>query len=752
MTMNDMNEAAPKMRWQFLRNWYKRRKMADRFAVFVAFLIVISAIITFFAFKESSPIGGDANNVTILLLVNLSLLLLLIALILRRVVQLWLRRKQGIAGSRLHLRLAVLFSVLAVVPSFIVAVTSLTFLFTGIQSWFSERVRTAITDSREVAEAYLDEHRDAIRGDILAMANNINSKAALLMVDENRMNLTLAGESQIRGLTEAQIFDGSNRVLGQYGFLLGFEFDPISETDLEKANQDEIVLLISEDEDRVRALIKLARFVDAYLVVGRPLDPEVLSRVDATTTAVDEYEQLVSVQSRLQVTGTFIYVMVVLLLLVLAIWIGLHIATRFITPVASLISAAELIRAGDLSVRVEEEAAVDELVVLARAFNRMAQQLKTHRQDLMVANAQLDNRRRFIETVVEGVTAGVIGLDEKQRFTLVNSAAMDILDQCEDTHLIGLSFQDILPEMAELIEKAHAKPGRVVEGEIQLTRARKTTRQLLVKIFADHDDQDVKSYVVTFDDVTELVGAQRKAAWADVARRIAHEIKNPLTPIQLSAERLKRRYLKQIEDGADVFEVCTDTIIRQVQSIGRMVDEFSSFARMPQPVMRAVRLNKLLDEILFLSKSGNPDIQYHINHLPVDVVCYVDREQISQLFINLLQNAADAIEGRKFEAEQDYVGEISVSVTYGREAETDVTVLIEDNGIGLPDERGNLTEPYVTTREKGTGLGLAIVKKILEDHEGILQLSDREDGQRGALVSVSLPVREAEEQDALENA
>ena len=396
---------------------------------------------------------------------------------------------------------------------------------------------------------------------------------------------------------------------------------------------------------------------------------------------------------------------------------------------SALIDAAEKVRGGDLSARVDAEAASDELRSLSRAFNRMVSQLGAQRHDLMEVNSELDERRRFTEAVLAGVSAGVIGLDLNGAVELPNRSAMEFLEQ-ESVDLIGKSLGDVVPEMAELMEAAKRRPDRSVQDEMTLHRGGRT-RTLLVRISAESNaDSAVTGYVVTFDDITELASAQRKAAWADVARRIAHEIKNPLTPIQLSAERLKRKYLKQITSDPETFVTCTDTIIRQVGDIGRMVDEFSSFARMPAPVIKSENLGEILRQSLFMARTGYPKVSFQAEipkeSLPIDC----DGRLIGQAMTNLLKNAVEAIDGR--EGEDLAPGLITLAVVR-RGSELDV--VIDDNGKGLPaEQRDRLTEPYVTTRAKGTGLGLAIVKKIMEDHGGELILEDHADGEAGARV------------------
>jgi two-component system nitrogen regulation sensor histidine kinase NtrY len=476
---------------------------------------------------------------------------------------------------------------------------------------------------------------------------------------------------------------------------------------------------------------------EAFLLIGKQVDPEALAYVEQTKGAVADYRALEGRRSQLQLIFTAIYVTVAVLLLMAAVWIGLVFADTLVRPLRELIMASERVRAGDLSYRVQGSDSTDELGSLARSFNRMTNQLESQRRELIEANRQLDQRRQFTETVLSGVSAGVLGLDQDGRVHLPNRSATDLLGRSVD-ELVGHSLEAAVPEMADLIESARSRQGRVVEGQVKIRRHGEM-RTLLARIAAERLDGEIQGFVVTFDDVTELLSAQRKAAWADVARRIAHEIKNPLTPIQLSAERLKRKYLKQITDDPQTFITCTETIVRQVGDIGRMVDEFSAFARMPTPVMKTIDLSETCQQALFLQRNAHAKIGFAFSQPDSRPLVPCDSRQLSQAVTNLLQNAADAIEGRLAAGHDLPKGQVRMVLDY---ADDEAWITVEDNGKGLPAvDRDRLTEPYVTTRTKGTGLGLAIVKKIMEDHGGRLVLEDRPGG--GARVSLVFPLEQA---------
>lgn len=715
-----------------LRVWSRRRALGRKLALGLTLAVIASGIATYAVLSSGGPLRGpNPQTVFSMLSLDLVFMLLLAALIGRRLLRVWAQRRAGTAGARLHVRLVLLFSVVAITPAILVAAFSALVINFGVEQWFNKRVSTAVDESLAVAKAYLEEHQQVIGGDALAMANDINREGPALLRNPYRLTQMVGAQAAVRGLSEAIVFDSTKQILARAGLAFSMELsiDGIPQWALERASSGEVAVLTNSGDQRVRALVKLeGSLIDCYLYVGRAVDPKVIDHMDRTSRAVAEYKQLELTRSGLEVTFSAIFVMVALLLLLAAMWIGLTLATQMATPIIRLIDAAERVRTGDLSARVADEGAVDELGSLSRAFNRMIGQLDTQRQDLMTANRELDERRRFSEAVLAGVSAGVIGLDRQGVVELPNRYAAEYLSMNPED-MIGRPLEDLVPELASLFGTVRRRPERSVQDEIKVVRDGRT-RTLLIRIVAEQDEWEVTGFVVTIDDMTELLSAQRKAAWADVARRIAHEIKNPLTPIQLSAERLKRKYLKQIESDPETFQNCTDTIIRQVGDIGRMVDEFSAFARMPVPVMKQDDLVETVNQAVFLAKTGYPQVSFECSFAGTVVKVPCDTRQISQALTNLLKNAVEAIGGR--EGENLPKGRVAVRVEQRLGC---VVVSVEDNGRGLPvDQRDRLTEPYVTTRAKGTGLGLAIVKKIMEDHGGELMLEDVDGG--GARVSL----------------
>ncbi len=713
-----------------VRNWAGRIGLWRKITITLAVAAPASGIATYLALTKSPPFGAHPDAVLPLLYLDLSLLLLLAALVLKRLVEVWAERRRGLAGSRLQIRLVALFSLIAVLPTIIVAVFSYLFFSFGIESWFSDKVRTAITESVAVADAYVKEHQQAIRADALAMANNLNHNASVLSLNPQYIAPVLTMQAAMRGLTEAAIVDSRGHMLVRTGLAFALGFEDVSKDAIRRASEGEVVIMTDDQDQRVRALVRLDQFSDLYLYVGRFIEAKVLKHRQETRLAAAQYEQLEGQRSGFQITFAVIFILVAMLFLAAAVSIGIHFAAQLANPISRLVTATEQVSAGDLAARVPEGPKDDELASLSRAFNRMTNQLQTQQRELIEANRQLDERRRFTETVLTGVSAGVIGLDRNGRINLPNRSASALLGVDLDQS-IGEDLAEVAPEMAALLDEAARRPERLAQAQVQIA-GNNSTRTLLVRIAAEQHNREVSGFVVTFDDITELLSAQRKAAWADIARRIAHEIKNPLTPIQLAAERLRRKYLKEIRRDREVFESCTDTIVRHVEDIGRMVDEFSSFARMPAPVLKPEDLVAIVEGAVVLQRTAHPEIAFETRFPAHPVPLHCDARLVGQAVVNIVKNAIESIEARTAEEGtaasgrpgSKILGRIVVAVD---DAGGQLVVSVEDDGKGLPQQgRERLTEPYVTTRAKGTGLGLAIVKKIMEDHQGELTLEDRE--------------------------
>ncbi|WP_284946888.1 sensor histidine kinase NtrY-like [Acidisoma cladoniae] len=701
----------------------------------LATLAAVLAVASFVILSGGTSLGLSHRAVLALVPANIVVLMLLMAAVSVRVVRVLVERRRGTAGSKLQAQLVLLFSVVAVTPAIVVAIFATVFFQLGIQAWFNERVRTALDESMQVAQGYLTEHKDEIRTDAFAMANDMARAGPFLTSDFSNFGRFLTTQITLRGLTEAVVFlPSTGQIIASAGFMPGVGGalpPPWAEA---VARGGDVVVMGSQNGTVVSGLVQLDSTPPTMLLIQKPVDPAILAHMAHTEAAVTEYHRLESHRHSLQFTFVVIFAIVALLVLSAAILFGLVFANQIARPVGRLIRAAERIRSGDLAVRLPESRRDDEIAGLTRAFNRMTGQLDAQRSELMKAYSQIDERRRFTEAVLGGVSAGVIGLDGNCRIELPNRAASRLLGE-DLIAAIGRPLDDVMPEFAALIETVRTMPDRPRRAEIAIGPP--TQRRLLnVRLGAEMTDQRVDGFVITFDDITELAAAQRKAAWSDVARRIAHEIKNPLTPIQLSAERLKRRFLGEITSDPETFRQCADTIVRQVEDIGRMVDEFSAFARMPQPVIKEEDIGQVARDALMLQQHARPEIRFTADIPAGGLMVACDRRLIGQALTNLLQNAADAISTRPG------AGEILLTVM---QADGMARVSVADDGVGLPQaERTQLTEPYVTTKEKGTGLGLAIVKKVMEDHEGLLLLEDRQPGP-GAVATLVLPLHSRSE-------
>ena len=735
---------SPKGRIGRIRQGFQARSISTRLSFLLILAALISGLATYAALTERPPFGDNPNTVIWLLNIDLIILLMLAAVIAKRVIGIWSGRKQNIAGSHLHIRLVLIFGIMAALPAIIMAVFSSFFFYFGVQTWFGENVKTAITDSQIVAEAYLEEHQQLIKADILAMASDVNRQSLLTMGAPEKMEKILDTQSLFRNLSEAMIFSEGGKIISRSGLTFTLTFENVPDYLLERAKDGEVVVLTNNDDNRVRALVLLNAVTNTYLFVGRQIDSDVLSRVASTRDATDKYNQLEGQYASLQITVTLIFIVVALLLLMASMWAGIVLARQLVAPISAMISASERVRAGDFSARVVEQKRIEEFDYLAHSFNRMTDQIQQHRNELVTANRQLDQRRRLTETVLTGVPVGVVGVDDKMKITLANTMAENLFGESKQD-LIKQDIANYIPEIRASLNEAYTKPNKITQTEIPFTNAKGHRFTFAVRIAIELIGEKEQGAILTFDDITALQSAQRKAAWADVARRVAHEIKNPLTPIQLSAERLRRKYLNQIKDDPETFDVCTDTIIRHVGDIGRMVNEFSDFARMPEANMKPYSIVSELHDIIVFQKAAHPKISFSITGNVTkdnDIQLDCDIQQIRQALSNLIQNAIDSINSMK-----DLEGNILVGF-YHQGGSFIVTV--SDNGKGLPINENpvKLSDPYVTHKIKGTGLGLAIVKKIMGDHEGELLIGQNEDldslvgwkNLGGATVSLKLPI------------
>ena len=727
------------------RDPVRSRRLPFTLGLITMVLSLCSGLATYAILTGLTPIVPTHLVVVGVLLINLVLVLAMLVIIAWQVGALWLARQRQVAGAQLHARVVSLFSVIAVVPAILLAVFASVSLHRGLDHWFSVRTKSIIQNSIDVATAYLQEHGQVIRTDTLGMAKDIDEAVDLVRSQPQGFGTFLSAQASIRALPMAYLIDGDGRVLATAASMPDFPYRPPPKEAMDLAKKGQVIVIAPGQTSLVGAIKSLDNFNDTYLYVIRPVNARVLQQLRATRANVAEYQLLEQRRAGVQVAFGLMYVAIALTLLLSAIWIGMWFANRLVAPIRQLMGAAQEISEGNLGVEVDVNPADGDLAVLGSTFNTMASELKSQRDELVGANTKLDERRRFMEAVLSGVTAGVVGVDADSTIRLINRSAETLLG-AKEASLTGKKLAEAVPEFGPLLKRAQKQRKRLVTDQITLRR-QGSERNFAVRVTSEGAEQEGQGHVITFDDMTELVGAQRSTAWADVARRIAHEIKNPLTPIQLSAERIRRKYGDSITKDREVFEQCTDTIIRQVSDIGRMVDEFSAFARMPKPVMERNDIREIVREAVFLFQVSRSEITFELDLPDKPVVTLSDRRLLTQAVTNLVKNASEAID-TAVEADPARAGTGHV-VAKVRAKGDRVQITVIDNGCGLPKEdRHRLVEPYMTTRANGTGLGLAIVQRVTEQHGGTLHLADapKRNGKiEGASVRLDLPMHDREE-------
>jgi two-component system, NtrC family, nitrogen regulation sensor histidine kinase NtrY len=696
-------------------------------------IALLSATATFLVLAGLTPIAPVHQVVVDLLLGNAVTGLLLLAIIGREVWVVVQARRRGRAGSRLHVQIVGLFAVIAAVPTVLVSVVASTTLDRGLDRFFSTRTRAMIEQSLIVANAYVNEHADAIRGDILAMAFDLGRAKPIFDQDRDQFQKIVGAQATGRNLSAAMLIKSDGSTVDRAGVTMDKKVVLPNAELLAQVNEtDPRVALIPED-NHLAAVVKLHGYDGLYLYVARILDPRVVAQLRATQDSVGEYANLEARRLGIQIAFGLMFAIIALIVLLSSAWIGLDFANRLVAPIRRLIGAANVVSTGNLQIQVPVRRSEGDLARLGETFNKMTQELRTQHEDIVRARDLIDSRRRFTEAVLAGASAGVIGVNADGRISILNRSAERLMGRVE-SEVLGLPLSQIAPELGGIVEAARSGNQRLIQRQIAVNRDGQE-RNYSVRVTSEQAPQSEHGYVITIDDITELVLAQRTSAWADIARRIAHEIKNPLTPIQLSAERLRRKYGKSIADDPAVFEQCTETIVRQVDDIKRMVDEFSRFARMPKAVVADEDVADTVRQVVFLLRVAHPDIDFDVELEAESMPARFDRRLISQALTNIIKNAPEAIAA--VPPGELHRGRIVVRAQ--RESK-EIIVDVIDNGIGLPKEnRARLLEPYVTTREKGTGLGLAIVGRILEEHGGHLELRDASEkiaGARGAWMQL----------------
>jgi len=698
-------------------------KIWRRTGLAIMVVALVSIGVTFAILMGLTTIDPTSDVILTAMAINGALAAILLGVISFEILKLWQARQRGRAAARLHVRVVALFSVVAAVPAVLMAILAAVTLDRGLDRWFEDRTRQIIDNALTVAQAYLQEHARVLRGDLIAMSNDIDRAKAVYDFEPTRFDQFFAAQVSLRGILAAYILNENGDVVTRV--ILDPNLDiPMPPSDsLFRAQSGDPILIAPGASNLVGGIMKLSAYDNFYLYAVRATDRRVLEYLRLAEDGASQYQQMESSRFGVQFAFALVYLGVALVLLLSAIWIGFGFANRLVSPIRALISAADEVAKGNLAVKVRTEKSGGDLANLGDTFNKMTGQLLGQRDALLAANEQIDRRRRFNEAVLSGVSTGVISVDDEASIMLVNRSALELL-QLDEVQILNMPLGDVVPELRDCIAEVQSNDTeRLPETQIEITRGGRL-RTINVRITREQSSRREQGFVVTLDDITDLVSAQRNSAWADVARRIAHEIKNPLTPIQLSAERIRRRYGKKIEDDRQVFDQCIDTIVRQVGDIGQMVDEFSSFARMRKPKKIRGDMREAVRDAAFMQSVANPDISVTVDVPSEAVPAVFDARLVGQALTNVVKNATEAVGART--GDELEKGKVEVRLRADDVAgKNRITIDVIDNGIGLPEEnRARLLEPYMTTREKGTGLGLAIVRKILEDHGGGIELLD----------------------------
>ena len=718
------------------------RRMTFALPGFVlAGVALICAIVTLFVLLGLTPIAPTENAVIASGVINGLFVIALIYLIGREINRLLKARRKGRAAARLHVRIVSLFSIVAITPAVLVAIFASLTLNVGLDRWFALRTQAIVESSGNIAQAYMLENAGYLQGQTLSMATDLDRNRALFYLDRTGFTDLMTRHARGRGLLGAFLVQEDGSAIVQADIETDRPLPAIPADALEKAAAGQPTLIPPGITNLVGAIIKLEGISGTFLYTVRAVDPKVMNAMRLMEENRTEYKAMEANRAPLQIAFAILYLGFALIVLLAAIWTAIAVADRIVRPIRLLISAADAVAMGNMHVVVPVRVIDGDVGRLSMTFNKMVSEIRTQQAQIIEAKDDIDDRRRFIEAVLSGVTAAVIGIDENRVITIVNRSAEDLLALDADD-LTGHALVDVAPEIEALIDEAIKSSRPNYRTQVNIIR-RGIERTLSVQVTVEDAKNSSNSFVITLDDITDLLIAQRSTAWSDVARRIAHEIKNPLTPIQLSAERIRRRFGKQIENEADraVFDQCTDTIVRQVGDIGRMVDEFSAFARMPKPTKEISDLRAILKDSVFLREISAHHITFKSDFGDEPLMGLFDARMLGQAFANLIKNATESIETANAKGDQRD-GQIMVRARFDNEHNRFIADVI-DNGVGLPEEnRHRILEPYMTMREKGTGLGLAIVKKIIEEHGGQLELHDKPpdfDRGYGAMFRIILP-------------
>ena len=709
------------------------------------YLVFLGPFLAFATYIILGPFDLRAQSrlLQLVLLADLVYVITIVAFVILRILRIISQRRQKSAGSQLHLRLTGFFTVMALLPTIGVAVFATFTVNMGLEAWFSDRVQSVISASRSAAEAYEAEQREALIEDIADLANELGSfRKGRNGTDlsEFRNYLAKLQQEMQRGMQEAFVIDDEGKIKLRGFRNYAFDYDK-PELILFETSLRQVQIIEDWKNNEMRALIYIDGFPGHYLYVTRLVDGNLLNLLDDTQETASLYQQLESDKGKVLFNFALVYLAFAILMIVSAVLLGLWFAERLSRPIGRLTGAAQKIAKGELNVRVREESGDDEIAQLSKLFNRMTSQLKLQRDKLLLNTSQIDERRRLFDSVLASVTSGVIGLNPNGKISFINRSAISLLNYT-DKKLEDCTLEILAPEFLSMYESLVSGNLKSLQQEVKILRAGRL-ENLLVRMAPMKDETDnIDGFVIAFDDITELVSAQRAAAWGDVAQRIAHEIKNPLTPIRLSAERIKRKFMPLLNDSGDTLSDMTEVIVRQTNDLSRIVDEFSRFARMPEPDKKSEDIIQIINSAISLQENGLPEIAFKKNIVAGPIMFELDATMISQALINLLKNAGESIESRMNKPGSPKVlGQIEIIAEF---LDSFLKVSIVDNGLGLPEDRARLFEPYVTTRENGTGLGLAIVKKIIEEHGGTFRLEDALEYKNsdivGAAAIIELPI------------
>jgi two-component system, NtrC family, nitrogen regulation sensor histidine kinase NtrY len=712
--------------YKFLDIFSLKLKKQENMIFFFLFITSFFLSLAIFVIISGFFIDTDILDVSSLLILDLLIILLIIFVTFLKVRRIINSRKEGKSGSYLHIQLSAIFGLITLIPSILVTVFSLLFFDQGIKTWFAKKVSTAISGSKFISESYFKEHSNNLKNDIVFLSKEINNEKVAFFTDRDRLTSLLESLVSIKLIDEAIIFERNGQLLAKIGnnFIIDEE-PPPPLWSIFRADDGEVSIFTNEKNNRVRGLIKLDRVIPTYLYAGRNVDSLVISRVDSVNEAADQYLNLEKNISKFQNQFNLIFVAINLLVIMLSIWLGLIFANRIINPIKTILNASEKISSGNLKTRIEKFPGFHDFNILRDSLNKMVDKLLEQKNKLFKAKEMINIRRKFTETVIEGVSTGIIYSDTKYDIILFNKRSKEILE----TEIKTKKVINLFPEIDKVLKDLISKKYRVQQKQLKILISN-SQKIINIKISPEIQKNKIVGFIFTFDDVTEFISAQKNAAWANVARYLAHEIRNPLTPIKISAQRIKSNFDKKNFKN-EIFENCTSTIIRQVNDIEKLVTEFSNFARMPISKLKSSNIHELIIQKVKSFKMLNPNIMFTFKSKHKKMIIKYDQSQISRVLENLIKNAIESKTKMKMK-------KIVIETIKNKNM---LEIRIEDNGIGFENDVEKLFEPYITHKKGGSGLGLPICKKIIEDHNGDIKLYKSKKLLGGA-IKIILPIND----------